>query len=134
MDESQNQMVVFGGFEEGERTNEVVIYNVQKNTWQHVKLSQTAQKPCPRSGHSATMHKNLMYVFGGKSDNSTKLNDFWVFSLSSMNWQQILPIDDIVPEPRSGHTSQLIDNSIVIFGGIQSVTKETNDVYAYCVP
>jgi len=74
-------MIVFGGFKEGERTNDVAMYNVKTNVWSNDKLPEGAKKPCPRSGHSAVMHNGTMFIFGGKADNSHKLNDLWAFNL-----------------------------------------------------
>lgn len=81
LDETNSSMIVFGGFEEGERTNDTVVYNLKTNIWSKIKLSENSKKPCARSGHSACISGNFMYVFGGKSDNSVKLNDLWSFNL-----------------------------------------------------
>ena len=40
-------------------------------------------KPVGRSGHSAVLYENGMYIFGGKDDDNNKLNDLWRFDLSS---------------------------------------------------
>lgn len=37
LDESSGTMIIFGGFAEGERTNEVCLYNIQKNIWSRTK-------------------------------------------------------------------------------------------------
>ena len=74
-----------------------------------------------------------MYVFGGKSDNATKLNDLWAFNLTKHTWSEIITTDEIVPEPRSGHTACIYDGIMLIFGGIVEVTKELNDVCAYSI-
>ena len=74
-------MVIFGGFEDGERTDEIISYNLKTNQWTKIKLADNAKKPAPRSGHSACVSGNMMYIFGGKSDNATKLNDLWAFNL-----------------------------------------------------
>lgn len=76
VDEPNQTMVVFGGFEDGERTNETIIYNLKSNLWTSVK-HEKGSRPCPRSGHSAVIQGNFMYVFGGKAGNSLKLNDLW---------------------------------------------------------
>lgn len=83
LDEQNNCMVVFGGFEEGERTDEIVSYNFKTNSWSRVNLPVNHKKPCPRSGHSACVTNGLMYIFGGKADNAKKLNDLWVFNLNN---------------------------------------------------
>lgn len=72
-----------------------------------------------------------MYVFGGKSDNSVKLNDLWAFNMSSHQWSLIKPVDEVLPETRSGHTACMYDGIMLVFGGIFEVTKELNDVCAF---
>ena len=72
-----------------------------------------------------------MYIFGGKCGNSNKLNDLWSFNLSAQTWTQIRPVDEVVPEVRSGHSSCIYDGLILVFGGIFEVTKEMNDTYAF---
>lgn len=77
MDEPSASMVVFGGFQDGERVNEVAVYNLKTNVWQRVKYPEHALVPCARSGHSAVVSNGQMYMFGGKGENSVKLNDLW---------------------------------------------------------
>lgn len=72
-----------------------------------------------------------MYVFGGKSDKSVKLNDLWQFNLQTHTWKRASVVDDVKPEVRSGHSSCVYDNMIIVFGGIYEVTKELNDCYGY---
>lgn len=86
IDEGSNSLVVFGGFEDGERTNETIFFNLKTYVWSMITLESSAKKPCPRSGHSACVSGNTMYVFGGKSDNATKLNDLWAFNLNKYTW------------------------------------------------
>jgi N-acetylneuraminic acid mutarotase len=131
LDEANSSMVIFGGFEEGERTNDTIVYNLKTNIWSKIKLAENGKIPCARSGHSACIEGNLMYVFGGKTDNSVKLNDLWSFNLQSHLWNKISPVDDVMPETRSGHTAVIYENILVIFGGIYEVTKELNDVCAF---
>lgn len=35
------------------------------------------------------------------------------------------------PPPRSGHSCEIFENYMVVFGGIQEITKELNDFYLY---
>lgn len=133
IDEANGQMVIFGGFQEGERTNEVALYNLKTSTWCKVKLDEDAKKPSPRSGHAAVVHNGVMYVFGGKTDNSLKLNDLWAFSLSANKWHEVRPVDEVIPDVRSGHSACVYDGLILVFGGIFEVTKELNDVCAFSI-
>ena len=86
VDEVNGVMIIFGGFQEGSRTNETIIYNMRNNVWTTVKIAEGARKPSCRSGHSAVLHQNVMYIFGGKTDNSVKLNDIWALNLQTLTW------------------------------------------------
>ena len=71
-----------------------------------------------------------MYVFGGKNDDSEKLNDLWVYNIAEKRWVEIEASGNI-PFERSGHSSDIFDDHLVIFGGIWDVTKELNDLHLY---
>ena len=77
-----NKVVVFGGFDNGERTNTVHVFDADSTTWSR-RDPADANKPAPkpRAGHSATLHEDQLYIFGGKDDENYKLNDFWKFDL-----------------------------------------------------
>ena len=71
-----------------------------------------------------------MYVFGGKNDDSEKLNDLWVYNIAEKRWIEI-EADGELPFERSGHSSDVFQDYLVIFGGIWDVTKELNDLHLY---
>ena len=35
------------------------------------------EAPCPRAGHSSVLYRDNLYVFGGKDNDNSKLNDLW---------------------------------------------------------
>jgi len=78
-----------------------------------------------------------MYIFGGKNDENTKLNDTWKFSLKTFEWTcvqtHIEKMDDehLRPVARSGHASQVYKDCMIIYGGILEVTKELNDMHIF---
>lgn len=76
-------MIIFGGFEDGERVNTIVIYNMKTNSWYTVPYTEDQVMPCPRSGHCASFADSVMYIFGGKDCDSNKLNDLWMFNLKT---------------------------------------------------
>jgi N-acetylneuraminic acid mutarotase len=84
LDAQHGQMIVFGGFCDGFRTNDVGIYNIGTNTWSKFSDRSSQQAlPCPRSGHSAVFYSGHMFIFGGKDDDSEKLDDLWTFNIGS---------------------------------------------------
>ena len=79
-------MIIFGGFADGQRTNELIKYSFQENKWGKIEIAAGHPKPEPRSGHTAVIYQNGMYVFGGKDDENKKLNDFWRLDLLTLTW------------------------------------------------
>ena len=74
-----------------------------------------------------------MVIFGGIDDKQQRLNDTWFFDFTSREWKKVLPkINDFyLPRPRSGHSACLFDDEIlIVFGGMNAVTKELDDVVA----
>ena len=72
-----------------------------------------------------------MYIFGGKDSDNNKLNDLWRLDLNTNKWQEINPVDGYKPRERSGHSCDIIDHYMVIFGGIYEITKELNDLHLF---
>lgn len=124
-------MIIFGGFCNGERTNELIKYLFLENRWVKITLPSGSKQPSPRSGHSACIFENAMYIFGGKDDDNNKLNDLWRLDLNTYTWSEVKPIDDFIPMERSGHSCDIYDNFMVIFGGIYEITKELNDFHLF---
>jgi N-acetylneuraminic acid mutarotase len=88
VDEDQNLMIIFGGFKDGERCNDIAVYDMKQNKWSLIELNDNDRKPCERSGHSAVYYQSQkrMYIFGGKDINSEKLNDLWYFDFQTNSW------------------------------------------------
>ena len=149
---NEDNMVIFGGYVGDEislieagfgykmkRTNEMFSYNISENIWEKVKYK-SKRIPCPRSGHSV-VNKLVkvnneyawleeMYVFGGKSDYDSRLNDLWKYEFAFCKWTEIKV--DWAPSPRSGHSASIFHKDyMILFGGIEEITKECNDIYYF---
>jgi N-acetylneuraminic acid mutarotase len=125
----EGSMVIFGGFVNGERTNDIYRYYFNDNRWEMVQ-SHSPLKPPKRAGHSAIILGDNMYIYGGKDEDYNKLGDIWSFSFGTYLWQEIKQADEygFAPLPRSGHSACIYKDCMVIFGGIYEVTKELDDV------
>lgn len=51
-----------------------------------------------------------------------RLNDLWVFDLSTNKYSRIQDKQDFRPNVRSGHTINFYEEKLYIFGGIHEVT------------
>jgi Rab9 effector protein with kelch motifs len=79
----EGAMVIFGGFlPNGERTNDIFMYYFKENKWEKVSVL-GLDLPRPRAGHSALVFGDSMVIFGGRDEESNKLNDIWVFNFTS---------------------------------------------------
>lgn len=122
-------MVIFGGFSYGDRTNELFRYHFGSSQWE--KLDSPSQsQPCHRAGASAVSIGNTMYLFGGKDDESTTLNDLWKLDMETLEWTKVVT-DQEPPTARSGHRAQIYGQYMLIYGGIFEVCKELNDMHLF---
>ena len=76
------------------------------------------------------MCKNHMAVFGGRDSDNEKLNDLWLFDMTTITWRLIHDAID-PPIPRSGHSASIFNDKMLVFGGIFEVTKELNDLQIF---
>lgn len=68
--------------------NELHFYHIKDDRWIVVNVGNT---PPPTAGHSVSIHKEWMVVFGGLQRpsyvvHSTKTNDVWKFNLETWVW------------------------------------------------
>ena len=55
VDLETTQMIIFGGFQQGNRTNQTSVYNFTTNQWENIDIAPGQPIPCSRSGHSASI-------------------------------------------------------------------------------
>lgn len=81
---------MFGGkTQEGHYLNDVWIYSITNNQWRKVIPKEDATIPKGRSGHTMTLFKGELYIFGGKTGNIHENNDFWKFNPKSEEFELI---------------------------------------------
>lgn len=73
-------MLVFGGFVEGTRSNDLYEFTFETQEWKKIEYT---DGPCARAGHSAAINGESMLVFGGHNDENEKLRDLWEYSNGS---------------------------------------------------
>jgi len=89
-------------------------------------------RPCRRSAAQIVFYaaESCLYLFGGQDENNDTLNDLWMFCLTKRRWSEVEQRGQI-PPGRSGHTLNLHNNHLLLFGGILEVTKESNSLYVF---
>ena len=53
--------------------------DLSTETYKEIKLPAGSPQPVPRSGHSATIFKDKMYIFGGILELTKELNEMLIF-------------------------------------------------------
>ena len=120
----------FGGTNGQQWFNDVWVYDPQTNTW--------AQQDCigfipaPREGHAAALVNDVMYIFGGRTEEGTDLGDLAAFRISSRRWYTFQNMGPS-PSPRSGHSMTAHGKQIIVLAGEPSSaprdTAELSMVY-----
>ena len=72
--------------------------------------------PAPREGHSAALVNDIMYIFGGRTEEGTDLGDLAAFRITSRRWYTFQNMGPS-PSPRSGHSMTAFGKQIVVLAG-----------------
>ena len=137
--EKRNEIIIFGGYSNGNMLNNIFIYNIQTNELKTIKENEEDKRPEPRIGHSSFLVNDTLYIFGGSLQDGNLLNDLWKLDLNNYTWENILENNKnnenylITPSPRSGHSMILLNNNkeVYIFGGKIGNFQESNDLWLY---
>lgn len=88
----------------------------------------TGVPPSPRGGHTAVVHGDSLYAFGGKSGRSP-FNDLCGFDFDAGAWAQVRAVAP-VPAPRCAHVCVAHGSSLYVFGGYDG-RRYFDDCYAF---
>ncbi|OMO65509.1 hypothetical protein COLO4_31179 [Corchorus olitorius] len=87
--------------------------------------------PSPRASHSLNFVSGCLVLFGGGCEGGRHLDDTWAAyvgnnSQTMLKWQKI---HSGIPSGRFGHTCVVIDNYLVLFGGINDKGNRHSDTW-----
>ena len=120
---------IFGGNVHGFKSDKMIIYDIKSEMWS---IKEFKRGPWARSSHSSVVKDTKMYVFGGKDYENNKLKDFWIYDWLNSSWTEVLYDKSVEwPVSRSGHSTGVFKNYIIIFGGIHELIQELNDLHLY---
>ena len=84
--------------------------------------------PAPREGHAAAIVDDVMYIFGGRTEEGADLGDLAAFRISSRRWYTFQNMGPS-PSPRSGHSMTAYGKQVVVLAGEPSTaTREAQDL------
>ncbi|KAG0741903.1 hypothetical protein G6F57_006171 [Rhizopus arrhizus] len=109
-------LYVFGGGDGPNYFNDLYILNVDTLTW--TKPKTVGEPPSPRRAHTTCLWNQKIIVIGG-GDGARALADVHALDISDPNaltWTQLQP-QGTPPIARGYHTSNLVKNKLIIYGG-----------------
>lgn len=111
-----NFYLIFGKRLNGISTD---IFSLNLNTYTWETIRPVSSSPPLRTYAASCEVADWIYVFGGLSETNTPLNDFWIFSTSTLVWSQVRVNGDLYPAPRYGHVLHTFANqsAILLYGG-----------------
>ncbi|XP_050095130.1 F-box only protein 42 [Anopheles aquasalis] len=133
----KDTLILFGGWRHASTVfhmytliDDLHVYNIRENRWSiH---NDPLYGPPPMTGHSATVHRNKMIMFGGyvkQQENLHTTNDIWVLDLDKLTWRKP-PVSNLKPPPRYGQFQMAIgEDHILVLGGIGGVNRILNDAW-----
>lgn len=112
-----DSMYIFGGYEDFRGSSaQLWEYNLVCERWELRNLSSTsACHPEPRHSHSAIVHSDSMFIYGGLS-NLKPMRDLWRWSWRDKRWYK-MRTKGKSPGYLHGHSAVLAFESMFIFGG-----------------
>jgi len=112
-----SNLFVFGGQLDDDFFDELWRFDLnglkETPTWQLVRPSTGG--PPRRTGHSAVVYKERLFIFGG-TDGNYHYNDTWCFDWATQSWSELKCVG-YIPAPREGHAACMVDDIMYIFGG-----------------
>lgn len=116
----------FGGTNGFQWFNDVWCYDPIPNAW--VALDCIGYIPAPREGHAAAIVDDVMYIFGGRTEEGADLGDLAAFRITSRRWYTFQNMGPS-PSPRSGHSMTAYGKQVVVLAGEPSTaTREAQDL------
>lgn len=131
------KLILFGGVRHGNEPfqlwklfNEIHVYDIEEYRWHLVSCLEN--QPPEMAGHSASLNKNQMVVFGGYQKTGildTNSNDLWCLDLNTFVWHK-QETTSCKPSARYGQFQiSLDDDHLLILGGCGGPNNVLSDAW-----
>lgn len=122
---ANNKIFFYGGLApDGTILGDLHVFDAEFNLWFN-NPPMTGQLPTPRSGHSAVMYENRMFVFGGHSTDGT-LNELRILDTQLMSWFSPT-VSGTIPKPRQDHAAVMVGYKMIVYGGCSYPDRVCNN-------
>jgi len=123
----QDCMYIYGGYQDLRgSTSELWAFHLPSSTWHLVSQGGAADCP-PKHHHSAVVHNQAMWVFGGMSDLQER-SDCWKFDFVSRCWHPVRSKPG--PGFLHSHSAVKLQGWMVLFGG-EREGQTVNEVWRF---
>ncbi|XP_056623714.1 rab9 effector protein with kelch motifs [Triplophysa dalaica] len=128
-DPESKVVYVYGGMRDDQRYSDIYVLDTITWKWKLI----TAKGNIPSLAyHSANVYKRELYVFGGVlpslcSEGKICSNALYIFNPEHGLWYQPI-VEGDRPLPRFGHTTTLLSDKLIIFGG-RKTAAYLNDLH-----
>lgn len=99
-----------------------------------MKLASEENVPDSRDEHTAVLYNNKMYIFGGFR-RGVRTNSILVFDFTTDKWEKEIEANDlpnkVAPKPVAGHSAQVFEDSMYIFGGKDNENEKIKDFWKF---
>ncbi|KAJ3444155.1 serine/threonine-protein kinase edr1 [Anaeramoeba flamelloides] len=113
----RDQYLLFGGHNFDQYFSEVHILDVHTQKWILPEI-RGRHRPMARDGHTTIeIGDGRILLWGGSSGGENFLKDLWTMDPREMRWRK-QEVKGKTPGPRSGHSMDLVDGRIFVFGGL----------------
>lgn len=109
-----DKLYLFGGTDGVHWYNDVWSYSPHTNSWTQQEC--IGYIPSPREGHAAALVGDVMYIFGGRTEEGNDLGDLAAFRITTRRWYTFQNMGPS-PSPRSGHSMTTVGKQIVVLAG-----------------
>jgi leucine-zipper-like transcriptional regulator 1 len=132
-------MFVFAGYDGHTRFNDLWKCTLKNQKFKWRQIHAEGNQPLNRFGHVAVVCHNSMFVIGGWNGHDT-MDDIFQYSfrkffllilLASNLWLEIRRIKGVRPKPRYRHSAVAFDDTIFIFGGVDTQQQRFHDLFSY---
>lgn len=145
----RGQMLIYGGYQDlrgsspelwafhfGKKERILSLCAFLRFRWQYLVVSETESwhllsssesGPAARHKHSAVLHGDAMYIYGGMTDLQER-SDCWRWDVNTASW--CLLRNKPGPGPLHGHAACRLPSCMLIFGG-ESGGLATNELWRF---
>ncbi|KAH9995850.1 hypothetical protein BJV77DRAFT_211716 [Russula vinacea] len=119
-----DRIILFGGADRPKWYNDTWSFDVSTGEWTELRC--TGCVPSPRSGHTASLVDDIMYVYGGLDDDRPVLDDLIALKLSTQQW---FTIQKMKPSPSGRSYHAMISNGTQLFvlGGASEMGTQADE-------